>query len=105
MKFEKNIQFTKTIKADNRLREFNFRKLGGIEESIFTVDVVDDRGNRIMFRMKKNDNEWRIVSQSLPEWVLKNEKNFYHILQINKLNYLISIYFILKVKYKFPFLI
>ena len=43
LKFEKNIQFTRTIKADNRLREFNFRKLGGIEESIFTVDVVDDR--------------------------------------------------------------
>jgi len=82
LKFEKNIQFTKTIKADNRLREFNFRKLGGIEESIFTVDVVDDRGNRIMFRMKKNDNEWKIINQqSLPEWVLKNEKNFHELIE------------------------
>ena len=77
LKFEKNIQFTKTIKADNRLREFNFRKIGGLEESTFTVDVVDDRGNRIMFRMRKNDNAWKIVSQPLPDWILKNEKSYF----------------------------
>jgi hypothetical protein len=53
LKFEKNIQFTRTIKADNRLREFNFRKLGGLQEGVFTIDVVDDRGNRIMFKMQK----------------------------------------------------
>ena len=47
LKFEKNIQFTRTIKADNRLREFNFRKLGGLQEGVFTIDVVDDRGNRM----------------------------------------------------------
>jgi hypothetical protein len=76
MKFVKNIQFTRTIKADNRLREFNFRKLGGLQEGIFTVDVVDDRGNRIMFRMQKDDNTWRIVNQPLPEWIINNERVF-----------------------------
>jgi hypothetical protein len=76
MKFVKNIQFTRTIKADNRLREFNFRKLGGLQEGIFTVDVVDDRGNRIMFRMQKDDNSWRIVNQPLPEWIINNERVF-----------------------------
>lgn len=77
LKFEKNIQFTKTIKADNRLREFNFRKLGGGQEGFFTIDVVDDRGNRIMFRMQKDDSGWKIVGQQgLPEWVVKNEKVF-----------------------------
>ena len=76
MKFVKNIQFTRTIKADNRLREFNFRKLGGLQEGIFTVDVVDDRGNRIMFRMQKDDNSWKIVDQPLPDWVIKNERVF-----------------------------
>ncbi len=81
LKFEKNIQFTKTIKADNRLREFNFRKIGGLEESTFTVDVVDDRGNRIMFRMRKNDNAWKIVSQPLPDWILKNEKSFHELIE------------------------
>ena len=74
LKFEKNIQFTKTIKADNRLREFNFRKLGGLQESVFTIDVVDDRGNRIMFRMQKDESGWKIVGQSLPDWIMKNER-------------------------------
>ena len=76
MKFVKNIQFTRTIKADGRLREFNFRKLGGFQEGIFTIDVVDDRGNRIMFRMQKEDNGWKIVAQPLPDWVMKNEQVF-----------------------------
>ena len=76
MKFVKNIQFTRTIKADSRLREFNFRKLGGLQEGIFTIDVVDDRGNRIMFRMQKEDNAWKIVAQPLPDWIVKNERIF-----------------------------
>ena len=81
LKFEKNIQFTRTIKADNRLREFNFRKLGGLQEGVFTIDVVDDRGNRIMFKMQKTDNVWKIVSQPLPEWVLKSEKIFHELIE------------------------
>ncbi len=76
MKFVKNIQFTRTIKADSRLREFNFRKLGGLQEGIFTIDVVDDRGNRIMFRMQKEANAWKIVAQPLPDWIVKNERIF-----------------------------
>jgi hypothetical protein len=81
LKFEKNIQFTRTIKADNRLREFNFRKLGGIQEGVFTIDVVDDRGNRIMFKMQKVDNIWKIVNQPLPDWVLKSEKIFHELIE------------------------
>ncbi|HEV8504988.1 MAG TPA: hypothetical protein VGQ53_06300 [Chitinophagaceae bacterium] len=81
LKFEKNIQFTRTIKADNRLREFNFRKLGGLQEGVFTIDVVDDRGNRIMFKMQKTDNAWKIVNQPLPDWVLKSEKIFHELIE------------------------
>jgi len=81
LKFEKNIQFTRTIKADNRLREFNFRKLGGLQEGLFTIDVVDDRGNRIMFRMHKDDNGWKIVNQPLPEWIIKNERVFHDLIE------------------------
>jgi hypothetical protein len=81
LKFEKNIQFTRTIKADNRLREFNFRKLGGLQEGVFTIDVVDDRGNRIMFKMQKADNVWKIVNQPLPDWVLKSEKTFHELIE------------------------
>lgn len=73
IQFIRNIQFTKLLKVHGRLREFNFRKLGGINEGFYSVDVVDDRGNRIMFRMQKEENNWRIFDQPVPTWVTENE--------------------------------
>jgi hypothetical protein len=76
IRFVKNIQFTKLVKADGRLKEFNFRKMNNEEEGpLFTVDVADERGNRIIFRMKKNDTNWKIVEPHtpLPDWVKSNE--------------------------------
>jgi hypothetical protein len=74
IQFIKNIQFTKVVKADGRLREFNFRKINGIKEGLFTVDVSDDRGNRKIFSMQKQETGWTIVSsEPLPDWILKNE--------------------------------
>ncbi len=81
IQFVKNIQFTKLLKADGRLKEFNFRKLGGLQEGIFTVDVSDDRGNRIMFRMQKEDNVWKIIPQPLPEWALRNEMSYHEAIE------------------------
>lgn len=74
MQFVKNIQFTRLIKAEGRLREFNFRKMTILQETLFSVDVVDDRGNRIMFRMQRNDADWQIMPQPLPAWVQDQEK-------------------------------
>lgn len=72
--FIRNIQFTKLVKIQGRLREFNFRKLNGLNEGQFTVDVSDDRGNRIMFTMQKNGNDYTIQpSPSLPQWILEQE--------------------------------
>ena len=72
--FLKNIHFTKLIKTGDRLREFNFRKLPGNTDRMFHVDVPDDRGNRIVFKMQKHENDnWRIVDQSLPTWIIDNE--------------------------------
>ncbi len=65
----KNIQFSRLIKADDRLREFNFRKMGGLFEGIFSVDVADDRGNRILFKMQKEENTWKIIEKGLPFWI------------------------------------
>ena len=77
VQFTKNIQFTRLVKAEGRLREFNFRKYRGEEgELLFSVDVVDDRGNRILFKMKKEDGGWKIIPAPLPAWVSGNEKNF-----------------------------
>lgn len=81
IQFIKNIQFTRLVKADGRLREFNFRKINGIKEGMFTVDVSDDRGNRIIFNMEKNDNHWNIASPSLPEWITKNEATFEELIE------------------------
>jgi len=81
IQFIKNIQFTRLIKADGHLREFNFRKLTGFQDELFTVDVSDDRGNRIMFRMRKEDGVWKIVAQPLPEWVAKKEAAFNEVIE------------------------
>ena len=71
--FTKVIHFTRLIKAGGRLREFNFRKLRGLEQEMFTVDTVDDRGNRILFRMIKENNQWTILQQILPGWIAESE--------------------------------
>ncbi|HEU4469878.1 MAG TPA: hypothetical protein VFR58_02240 [Flavisolibacter sp.] len=73
--FIRNIHFTKLVKTTDRLREFNFRLLPGNSNSLFHVDVPDDRGNRIIFKMHKQDNnQWRIVEQHLPNWISDHEK-------------------------------
>lgn len=76
LSFIKNIQFTRLIKVNGRLREFNFRKPNNSEESQFSVDVIDEWSSRIMFNMKKNDNGWEIVQKDIPAWLLENEKVF-----------------------------
>ncbi len=82
LQFVKNIQFTKTIKAEGRLREFNFRKVNNPEDPHFTVDVVDDRGNRIMFRMRHDAQGWQIAPQNLlPSWIIKSEEEFSHLIE------------------------
>jgi len=72
--FTKNVHFTKLVKITERLREFNFRRVPDATEQLFHVDVSDDRGNRIVFRLKKNDDQWKIVEPSLPQWIYATEK-------------------------------
>jgi hypothetical protein len=84
VQFVKNIQFTKLVKAEGRLREFNFRKFRGEEEEIlFSVDVVDDRGNRIVFRMQKEkeDAGWKILPGLWPPWVFANENILHDLIE------------------------
>ncbi|MBS1741424.1 MAG: hypothetical protein JST81_00190 [Bacteroidetes bacterium] len=74
--FNKNIQFTRLLKVHGRLREFNFRKANAHANGVFTVDVLDEEspmGNRIIFKMELKDNEWKIVTNGLPIWVLEKE--------------------------------
>jgi hypothetical protein len=62
--------FSKVIKAGDRLREFNFRQASISDDTRYTVDVPDDKGNRIMFSIYKNaDAEWKIAAHLMPMWV------------------------------------
>lgn len=71
--FTKVVHFTALVKAGGRLREFNLRKLKHADKDVFSVDTVDDRGNRLIFRLEKNSNDttWTIVplEQQLPAWI------------------------------------
>lgn len=79
--FTKNIQFSKLIKANGRLKEFNFRKINDHKEGLFTVDVVDERDSRIFFNIQKIDNNWEIVKTPLPQWILENEAAFNEVIE------------------------
>jgi hypothetical protein len=82
IEFIKNIQFTKLVKADGQLREFNFRKISGAKEGMFSVDVSDDRGNRKMFKMQKAQNAWKIIEDNqFPDWISKNESVFNELIE------------------------
>jgi hypothetical protein len=82
LNFIRNIQFTRLVKAEGRLREFNFRKFNGAEgELLFSIDVVDDRGNRIVFRMHKDGNGWKILPGQYPSWIIANENSFNDIIE------------------------
>ena len=70
------LQFTKLIKTRDRVREFNFTKPSLTADSVFRVDVSDDRGNRIIFAMHKDaEHQWRIVEEDLPKWVYETEES------------------------------
>jgi len=77
----KNIQFTKLLKADGCLREFNFRKTANEGKTIFNIDVTDDRSNRIIFNMQKQDDLWKIQTQQLPSWITKSETNLHELIE------------------------
>jgi hypothetical protein len=67
-------QFTKLVKAGDRLREFNFRRPGQAPD-LFHVDVSDERGSRHMFKMHKAEaDQWKIDASNLPPWIYEAEE-------------------------------
>ena len=73
MQFVRMVQFTRLVKINGRLREFNFRKLKSPNEEIFSVNVVNDRGDRILFNMKKEGSSWKVIGERLPDWITSGE--------------------------------
>lgn len=81
LKYVKNIQFTRLVKSDGQLKEFNFRKPNGKQEGPFTVDVIDAKGNRIIFNMEIKEGTWKITTSDLPAWVTANETAFHEMIE------------------------
>jgi len=67
--FVKNIQFSKLLKLNGQLKEFNFRKSNASSEGLFTIDLLDDKANRIIFYMENQNSEWVSVTPNLPKWL------------------------------------
>ena len=64
-----NIAFSKIIKLQERLWEFNFRKLPADYLS-FYGDVTDERGTRIAFSIyQAASGAWHLTGQRLPLWI------------------------------------
>ena len=82
LNFFKNIAFTKLVKAADRLREYNFRRLPSTSEELFHVDVSDDRGNRIIFKMQRDSSgQWRITDSALPPWIVGSEPRLHEAIE------------------------
>jgi hypothetical protein len=79
--FARNVQFTSLIKAQGRLREFNFRKTQDSNGVLFSADVTDERGYRIMFQLQKNTDTWKIIPQPLPTWILEQESTYHDLIE------------------------
>jgi hypothetical protein len=76
--------FSKIIKAGERLREFNFRQTYINDDSRYTVDVPDDKGNRIIFSIYRNaESEWKVAAQLMPIWVHNAEADLAIAIQEN----------------------
>ena len=79
--------FSKIIKAGERLREFNFRQIFNTVDAKYSVDVPDDKGNRIIFSMYKNANgQWKTSEQVLPTWIHDVEMALANAIEENKAN-------------------
>lgn len=73
LEFSRMVQFTLLVKAGDRVREFNFRKLKNPGPEQLTVNVCDERGERILFDMQKQEGNWRIAAEGLPQWITQSE--------------------------------
>jgi len=73
MNFQKQVQFSRHIKADGRLKEFNFLKLNNVEMPTYSVDVSDERGRRYIFKLRNDGEQWKISGEELPDWLMRAE--------------------------------
>lgn len=78
--------FSKVIKAGERQREFNFRQTSSTDEGRYSVDVPDEKGNRVMFSMYKDEEGWKASAQLLPVWIHDAEPALGEAIEENRKN-------------------
>lgn len=79
--------FSKVIKAGERQREFNFRQSTRNDDTKYSIDVPDDKGNRLTFSMSKNaDGQWKTDAQTLPLWIQDAEPALDYAIEENRRN-------------------
>lgn len=81
------LQFSKQIRTDHGLREFNFLLRVYAQEIFYNVDVADERGNRFEFIMNQEKGEWTIKSKALPAWITATEQDLRQAIEEQKSNF------------------
>ena len=80
------LQFTRTIKAVGRFREFNFLRRSKNNTITYDTDVADERGNRYIFEMKKIDEQWTIIGKDLPSWITESQSSLHDVIEGQQIN-------------------
>ena len=75
MLFQKQKQFSTTIKVNGRVREFNFLKRNSEPVPTYHIDVNDEQGTRHYFSLVFTGNHWSISGATLPAWIQDAERS------------------------------
>jgi hypothetical protein len=72
--FQKQKQFSVTIRVNGRNREFNFLKRSSAAIPTYHIDVSDEQGTRHYFSLVLEGNHWSISGSTVPGWIRDAEK-------------------------------
>jgi hypothetical protein len=81
MQYLKNIAFTMLIRANGRIREFNFRKKRSAEKPLYEIDVCDESGSRHYFTAAKISDRWQLSEPNVPVWVKEVANSFHELIE------------------------
>ena len=74
MLFQKQKQFSTTIRVNGRNREFNFLKRSSAAIPTYHIDVSDEQGTRHYFSLVMEGGHWNIAGSTVPDWIRGAEK-------------------------------
>lgn len=85
MGVQKNIQFSELIRAEGRMKEFNFLRRRDDNKISYQVDVPGDREIRYQFTMQFENAEWKInTTDDLPVWIRDAETRLNEIVSMHE---------------------